>query len=176
MNTTGKMVFIANMLFAAAAVSLSCEEPNVMASRASSTTEDARIVDRYAVDKLYDGDPRTSWVEGQIDDGIGEWAEISIEPQAEIDTIEIMPGYFEERFWSLNNRVARMRITLTGDGGTESIEHTFRDEMTSQRIEIGSRRVSKIRLESLVENWGDVVKSRGRTVAGPYYPGPYDKP
>ena len=48
------------------------ERPEITHNGASSTLSDPHTAGRYAADKLYDGDPLTSRVEGNPDDGLNE--------------------------------------------------------------------------------------------------------
>lgn len=116
--------------------------------RASSHLSDDAIADRYAVDKAFDGDPRTSWVEGVEGDGVGEWIDLVIEPPARIDALELMPGYFDQAFWEANNRVSQILLSVTDELGQEStLSFDLDDSMTIQTLPLGDRRVWKLKLE-----------------------------
>ena len=121
---------------------------DIAAVAATSELEDTSVPDRYSVDKLLDGDPRTSWVEGQADSGVGEAVEFEFARPVEIDGLRIMPGYFDERFWAANNRVASADVTITDANG---IDHPYRaefsDALESQSIRFGGRLVWKLRIE-----------------------------
>lgn len=67
---------------------------------------------RYHTGAAFDGDLGTSWVEGRDDAGIGDSVLYRI-PLLDEDgpfEISIFPGYGEERFFSRNNRLRRVRL------------------------------------------------------------------
>lgn len=120
----------------------------VVAITSSSHLIDSGDEERYAPARLLDGDPRTSWVEGREDSGTGETVSIELSPPVVADTIRIMPGYFDSRYWSANNRVAAARITVQDDTGTQHVyEAPVVDAMQTQSVRIGSRSIWKIDLE-----------------------------
>ena len=95
---------------------------------ASSSLSDSKIADRYSADKAFDGNPLTSWVEGHEYAGTGEYVEVIFDQEISIDAIEIMPGFFDERYWIKNNRIKDLGIQ------TENSSFTlpYRDEMAPQ--------------------------------------------
>ncbi len=62
----------------------------------------------------------TTWAEGVEGDGIGENIALTVHHPLPLDAIMIMPGYRSDdaTFWTKNNRVAELEVTLNG-------EHTF---------------------------------------------------
>ena len=101
---------------------------------ASSSLADSKIADRYSPDKAFDGDPLTSWVEGVEGNGQGQILEIAFEKKIMIDAIEVMPGYFDQKYWQRNNRIRELKVSF--DSQSEPISLTFTDDMVSQRISI----------------------------------------
>ena len=71
----------------------------------------------YHVNEIIDKDPKTAWVEGKPDDGIGEWVEFTFKPRIMLESISIINGYTRsETLYQANNRVKKMRISF--DDGT----------------------------------------------------------
>lgn len=48
---------------------------------------------QYSVKNLFDGDPKTAWVEGSAGNGVGEWVQIEFEKPVNVSTINISNGY-----------------------------------------------------------------------------------
>jgi hypothetical protein len=99
----------------------------------SSTLRDNIRYDRYSVDKAFDGDPLTSWVEGMSDSGVDETVTVVFERPVDVDSIEIMPGYFDERYWMRNNRVRTLSLTVN----TQTTTYHLDDRMEAQMIDFG---------------------------------------
>jgi formylglycine-generating enzyme len=95
---------------------------------ASSTLADDKIPGRYGADKAFDGNPLTSWVEGTDDEGVGEYIKLSFSQEITVDAIEVMPGYFDDRFWIRNNRIKRLEVRTEKNSFTLG----FQDEMKAQ--------------------------------------------
>ena len=136
--------------------------PELVAWNASTTLANDKVPDRYAASKVTDGDPRTSWVEGSEDDGIGERIELIIEPPVAVQSLMIMPGYFDERYWADNNRVARVSFKFTDDVGfITRLESDLSDSMEPQIIPVGLRTIWKLEIEILKvysgEKWKDTA-------------------
>ena len=152
------------------------ETPKIVSVETSSMLSDAKEENKYSGFKMFDGDPRTSWVEGKDDEGIGESVTIVISPPVKADALEIMPGYFDSRYWASNNRIASLVLIIADDVGVEhGLEVTLEDSMRPQTIEIGSQSIWKIHLkiESVYsgDRWNDtclaelsVIRSGGRVV------------
>ena len=123
--------------------------------QASSTLADSKIANRYSIDKAYDGDPLTSWVEGKDDAGIGEYIELTFDREVTIDAVRVMPGYFDERYWHRNNLIK----TLFFKGGSRNVRINFDDEMTVQTITFAPVRIKTLRIEIAEiykgESWDD---------------------
>ncbi len=77
---------------------------------ASSSLDDPRFPARYTVDKAFDDDRGTAWVEGDDGPGIGE--RIAFELPPDVQGIEIFAGYGEERYYLPNNRVKKADLTV----------------------------------------------------------------
>ena len=85
-----------------------CGDCDIYAHKASSTL-DSDGKNNYRVSNIIDRDPRTAWVEGESDYGIGEYFEISIN---EYDlNIGILNGLQKSvRLWKLNSRVKTFKM------------------------------------------------------------------
>ena len=62
--------------------------------------------------QAFDGDPSTADYEGTDGSGIGEEPLISFDTPVSIDMIEFMAGYFDERWFSVNNRIKSFAVKL----------------------------------------------------------------
>ena len=101
---------------------------------------------RYGALNLFDNDPRTAWVEGKGDDGIGEYLAIDFDDRRDARAINLLNGYTKsERLFFRNGRVRTLRVT--GSNGART-DVTLRDDGNWQRIELeGFEDVSWLRLE-----------------------------
>jgi hypothetical protein len=72
---------------------------------------------RYDVDNIKGLDWGKTWAEGVDGDGIGESITLTVRHPLPLDAILIMPGFKTEdkTFWTKNNRVAELEITLNGE-------------------------------------------------------------
>ena len=129
---------------------------------ASATSElpDANVPGRYAADKLLDGNPLTSWVENDSGDGIRESVTIQMQEAVVVSEVDVMPGYFDDRWWAANNRVRAGALIVTDEFGFER-EHNFEfaDVMEPQTVSITRGPVSRVelRIDSVYsgDRWSD---------------------
>ena len=136
---------------------------------ATSELPDARIQGRYAAGKATDNDPRSSWVENDSGDGIGEQLRLEFDRAVVASAIEVMPGYFDEQWWAANNRVRDATIVVTNEFGVDSTyTATFEDSMTPQLIEITRQPLTRVqlRIDSVYrgERWRDTCIAELRIV------------
>jgi len=117
---------------------LSCGQENKSADttttaiveiKASSTL--AHKDNKYVVIHVVDRQTDTSWVEGKTGDGIGESITIILSKKTKIKNIQINNGYWEEKYWSMNNRVKDIKII--SDSGSSLIQ-TLKDIPGEQTI------------------------------------------
>ena len=131
------------------------QKENLTHQQASSTLPDSKIANRYSIEKAYDEDPLTSWVEGKDDAGIGEYIEFSFGREVTIDAVRAMPGYFDERYWHRNNRIQTMLIK----GGSRDVRLEFDDEMKAQTVLFEPIKARTLRIEIAEiykgESWDD---------------------
>ena len=78
--------------------------------QASSALPDEGQEYRYGPEQAFDTNPKTSWNEGKADSGIGEYISLGLYRHITIDMIEVMPGYFDQRYWVKNNRVKKLEV------------------------------------------------------------------
>ena len=114
---------------------------------ASSTlTPEASTTYRYNAELMFDGNPLTAWAEGGAGSGEGETVVVSFSDPVRFDEIEVMPGFFDQRWYKSNARVKELQIDLYGasddqvGGGTAS----FTDTMTPQRVRMGAEGIEKV--------------------------------
>ena len=77
---------------------------------ATSSLQDPKVPGRYSADKAFDGDLKTSWVEGVEGPGIGEKLAFEVRPAAR--SIAVVPGYGDSQYYTLNNRVKTAKLSL----------------------------------------------------------------
>jgi hypothetical protein len=92
---------------------------------------------RYCGDKAFDNRMDTVWAEGKYGPGTGEGISVRLDESIDIDAIEIMPGYFDTRYWKANNRIKRFSLE-TDD---RKWKETFfcRDSKSPQRFRLSTR-------------------------------------
>lgn len=89
----------------------------------------------YSPDRALDGDPRTAWVEGAKDEGIGEALHIEcadylaggkLPGDPKLRAIGVVNGYAKsEAIWRANARVKRARVTLISGDDADPTETSF---------------------------------------------------
>ncbi len=68
----------------------------------------------YSASNVCDDDPRTAWVEGNSDYGIGEYLEMEWIPMSDGE-ISILNGYQSSKYvWENNSRVKMMKVSVDG--------------------------------------------------------------
>ncbi|MEM8776889.1 MAG: caspase family protein [Pseudomonadota bacterium] len=100
----------------------------------------------YGAFNLFDNDPRTAWVEGSRDEGVGEYLAIDFETRRDVRAIDLLNGYTKsERLFYRNARVRT--LSVTGSNGAKTIL-TLRDDLNWQRLELsGFNDITWLRLE-----------------------------
>jgi hypothetical protein len=101
---------------------------------ADSTFADPDDPFRYAPANALDGDPLTAWAEDP-EERRSQIFEIHFRGPVRADTIKMMPGYFDSRYWREYNRIVNVKITLDD----REINADFSDEMTDQTILLPDR-------------------------------------
>lgn len=70
------------------------------------------------IGRLFDGDPNTAW-NSRTGDLVGAWIEIRIPAGAEVDSIDLIPGFArtdgETSLFTGNHRVSGVRVLLNGE-------------------------------------------------------------
>ncbi|MBN2351281.1 MAG: hypothetical protein JXD23_01845 [Spirochaetales bacterium] len=80
----------------------------------SFVVEDEAHYYRYHPWRAFDDDPLTAWNEGVKGPGIGEKLTLKLAQYIMIDKIVILPGYFDPKWYSANNRVKDCTIDVDG--------------------------------------------------------------
>jgi len=103
----------------------------------------------YHVKEIKDNDPKTAWVEGKADDGIGEWVEFTYDPPVILERISVINGYMRsETLYYANNRVKKIRISF--DDGTHFDQVLKDGELKPQIITLPEpKQAGKVRLTIL---------------------------
>ena len=116
---------------------------------ATTVLADAKTPLRYAAERAFDGDLATSWVEGVDGPGLGQKLAFALPVGAA--AISVVPGYGDETYYGLNNRVRTARLTLFDLGSAwgapgnwirveaspaGSAELRFEDVLRPQRFEL----------------------------------------
>jgi hypothetical protein len=87
---------------------------------------DNEFPDRYHPARAFDGVPETGWSEGAAGSGVA----ITFTKPVTVDRIAVMPGWFDARFFRMNNRVRSMAI----QADTFKTTASFADSMTAQNV------------------------------------------
>lgn len=140
------------------------DHPEVQFPLASSYLDDPRVPGRYSVDKAFDGDLATAWVEGVDGPGGGERSAFLIPDGAR--AIEIYAGYGEERYYSAKNRLKRatLRIHLLQRCSTEmafnyrlkdvhAMELRFVDEPRFQSFALDAVELPRVAIDTRCPEW-----------------------
>jgi hypothetical protein len=101
---------------------------------ASSIRTEPTDKNAYQPIKLFDGDPKTMWIENATGPGIGESVTVGFEKAITIDEIQFMPGCFWADYWKQNYRVKRLEVKLDGKAFTVD----FKDEMVVQSLKLNA--------------------------------------
>ena len=110
------------------------DAPDAVTARATSYLLDSSAY-HYGPGSAMDGDPLTAWVEGKDDSGEGEWIEITFSHEQSIAGVIVSPGFFDDRYWEDNNRVARAEIRFAGLTEYIELDVSFADEMVPQIVQ-----------------------------------------
>jgi hypothetical protein len=109
---------------------------SIMDLSSSSFLQEKTDLYAYHPWKASDGDPKTAWNEGVEGPGIGESLKIVLENDHRnpvvYDRIEIMPGFYDEKWYKKNNRIKKLQI-IDGDFKYEA---TFVDGMNVKTINL----------------------------------------
>jgi hypothetical protein len=91
-----------------------CSGPDAAVLRASSTLP-SQGKKNYGVVNLSDNDPTTAWVEGNSEDGIGEYIEFNDIMPGTDSELYILNGYqANKESWENNGRVKKLKVSLNG--------------------------------------------------------------
>ncbi|MBN2444515.1 MAG: hypothetical protein JXJ04_24350 [Spirochaetales bacterium] len=66
----------------------------------------------YHPSKIFDNDINTGWLENIKGSGIGEYITITFKNEITFDEIRFAPGYFDKKWWNVNNRVKKIKMTI----------------------------------------------------------------
>jgi len=101
----------------------------------------------YSRFNLGDRDPRTAWVEGENDYGIGEYIDMNIHNEGSM-TMSILNGYQKSiKSWKDNSRVKTFKVYVNGE---EIVYLHLEDRMGEQNISFSSL------LSANFDNWDEL--------------------
>ncbi len=83
----------------------------------------------FSVDRLFDGDVKTTWQEASPTTGSGEWVSVTYGGAVILDLLYIRPGYAKSEGGYLRNcRPKSMLVTMVGEEGKAVYRLNFTDE------------------------------------------------
>jgi hypothetical protein len=109
-------------------------ERKAVISTFSASTSLAESSDKNAYHpvKLFDGDPKTMWMENAKGPGIGESVAVGFDAPVTADEMQFEPGCFWPDYWKQNYRVKQLQVKL--DDKTFTAD--FKDEMVVQSLKL----------------------------------------
>lgn len=129
---------------------------------ASSCLADKKDPGKYCPEKAFDNDLSTSWVEGKEGQGLNE--KLAFHIKKNINSISILPGFGNAKYFKMNNRVKKAvlsiyKINMASPSELDIIGYNiekliktitldFKDEMKMQSFDIGIGEVGKF-----IEPW-----------------------
>jgi len=116
----------------------------ITAHQASSTHAEENAI-AYDATRTTDGKLGTAWVEGKDGSGLGEWLELDLGSEKEIDEIRVWGGlWFSQDMWTRANRPRQIEIEFS-DGTTATMN--LADAMEPGRLALPApKQTSKVRL------------------------------
>ena len=104
----------------------------VVSVTCSSLLTEKRDRNMYQPVKIFDGKPDTGWAENAPGSGLGEWIEIAFAKPVTADKLLVSPGWFDQRYWNLNNRIRVLAVELDD----VRLEGNFKDQMVAQEVDL----------------------------------------
>ena len=101
---------------------------------ASSAQTEPTDKNAYHPVKLFDGDPKTMWIENALGPGIGESVTVGFAQPVTVDEIQFEPGCFWPEYWKQNYRVKQLEVKLDDKTFTAN----FNDQMVVQSLKLPS--------------------------------------
>ena len=101
---------------------------------ASSSQTEPTDRNAYHPVKLFDGDPKTMWIENAPGPGIGENVTVGFAQPMTADEIQFEPGCFWPEYWKQNYRVKQLEVKLDDKVFTAN----FNDQMVVQSLKLPS--------------------------------------
>lgn len=101
----------------------------------------------YGPENMFDGDPKTAWVEGADGDGIGEAIVIRFGEPEDVTTIEILNGYNKSGdIFKKNNRISS--VIVKASNGYSAVAE-LADNGEAQTIDLSNQEISGVRWISI---------------------------
>jgi hypothetical protein len=107
----------------------------------------------YTPYRVFDGDPKTAWLEAAKGSGIDESVTLTLDKEITVDEIRIMPGLFDTKWWKTNNRIKKL-VAVASD---QAITFNFADKMEEQ----GQKLPAPLKLTKIKFTIRDVYRSTG---------------
>lgn len=112
----------------------------------SSSELRGKVAGYYYAKNLFDNNPSTAWVEGNKNDGVGEWIEFEFEKAVLINSFTIFNGYHKSlALYEANNRISTFQLVLDEKISTYHSNYSIGRESDIQIYQV----VKKIRLQIL---------------------------
>ena len=93
----------------------------------------------YTPLKAFDGDIKTAWLEAAKGPGIGETITLELDREITVDSIQVLPGYFDAKWWKSNNRVKSLIMKI--DDSTTTLQ--FQDAMKPHKADFKTPKTFK---------------------------------
>ena len=104
----------------------------VVSVACSSLLTEKRDRNMYQPVKVFDGKPDTGWAENAPGSGLGNAIEITFAKPVTADKLLVSPGWFDQRYWIIDNRLRVLAIELDD----VRLEGNFKDQMVPQEVDL----------------------------------------
>ncbi len=125
-----------------AALALGCcalATPALAGPRFTASSSHATSKDDYGPAQAFDGLLDTSWAEGKPTVGLGEWLEVDLGADVEVEFLSIWGGSFsDEESWRARSRLAVATVTATGPDGEITRTADIGDRFARKDVRIGA--------------------------------------
>ena len=119
----------------------------------SASTQKTSSAGEHKPSLAFDGLLSTSWAEDAPGQGTGEWLEVDLGRDVEVETVSIWGGDFSSmENWKGRSRVAEATLSWTGPDGSDDKEIELGDRFGRRDVKIGATiRTLKIQIDEVHE-------------------------